>query len=248
VDLIDQYRRQSRWRAWPDAYEALPPLTGARVLDLGCAIGDQAAELSRRGAEVVGIDANAQLLAVAQARQIPGARFMAGDIRAPQVEGSFYGIWASFVAAYFPDLPTVLAQWRELLRPGGWIALTEAAGMFDHAPLAAGARSLLDEYAREAFAAGRYDFGMGAKLSTHLVRAGFDLQSERILPDRELSFGGPADADVLDAWAGRLARMRLLQERAARDWPSLNEDFLQCLSLPSHTTRCTVHFCLAGRS
>lgn len=135
MDLAEQYRRQYDWRAWADAYDALPELAGARVLDLGCAVGDQAAELARRGAQVVGVDGNEQLLALARSQEIEGADFHVGDLRDPQVGDGFDGIWASFVAAYFPDFGPVLARWSELLRPGGWIALTEVSGLFEHDPM-----------------------------------------------------------------------------------------------------------------
>jgi len=248
MELATQYGRQYSWRSWQQAYQALPPLNGARVLDLGCAIGDQSRDLTSRGAQVVGVDADECLIAHARSRQIPGAVFNLGDVRDPGLDGKFDGIWASFLPAYFPDFAPVLARWRGLLHPGGWIALTEVCGLFSHEPLAAGARGLLDSYVRDAFGAGRYDFGMGGKLAAYLKAAGFKIEVERILPDRELSFTGPAGPDVLEAWAERLARMTLLQERARRECPSLKEEWLRCLSAADHSTDCRVHFCIARRT
>jgi len=94
----------------------LPPLAGKKVLDLGCAIGDQTAELVRRGARVIGIDTNEELLAAARARGIAGAEFRNGDLRAlegitPEVEGA----WCSFAAAYIPDLTPTLVSWMKFL-------------------------------------------------------------------------------------------------------------------------------------
>ena len=248
MDLAAQYARQYAWRSWQEAYEALPSLAGARVLDLGCAIGDQARDLAARGAHVVGIDADDALLATARTRALPNAMFEAGDIRDPKVQGVFDGIWASFVPAYFPELPPVLARWRNLLRPNGWIALTEVSGMFDHEPLHPGARAVLDAYVRESQAAGRYDFAMGAKLERCLAAAGFTIQEHLVLPDRELSFAGAADPDVLQAWAERLARMRLLRDRAREANVPLEDMLLQCLASPAHETKCQVHFCVGLRS
>jgi trans-aconitate methyltransferase len=247
MDLASQYDLQYQWRSWQQAYALLPPLAGARVLDLGCAVGSQARDLATRGALVLGIDANSELVARARSRQIPGASFELGDIGSPKVEGSYDGIWASFVAAYFPRLAGRLALWRTLLRPGGWIALTEVAGMFEHEPLPMEVRNLLAGYVRESCEAGRYDFDMGSKLAGHLEEAGFRVEAARTLADRELSFAGPADADVLQGWKERLARMRLLQARARLEAPAFERDFLACLSSPAHTTRCLVHFCVARR-
>lgn len=245
MDLAEQYRRQYGWRAWADAYDALPELAGARVLDLGCAVGDQAAALARRGAQVVGVDGNEQLLALAKARGIEGADFHAGDLRDPQVGDGFDGIWASFAAAYFPDFGHVLSRWSELLRPGGWIALTEVSGLFEHKPIPVAAQQLLRHFARESAAAGRYDFDMGAKLTDFLSAAGFAVTLQRTLADRELSFEGPAEPEVLQAWAARLQRMHLLRQRAAQDCPSLADDLLACLGSADHSTQCRVHFVIA---
>lgn len=248
MDLAAQYARQYAWRSWREAYDALPSLAGARVLDLGCSIGDQSRDLAARGAHVVGIDADEELLARARDRGIPHAVFEVGDIRDPQVQGNFDGIWASFVPAYFPDLAPVLARWRNLLRPGGWIALTEVSGLFEHEPLDAGARAVLDAYVQESRALGRYDFDMGAKLEDLLAAAGFAIDTHRVLPDRELSFAGAAEPDVLQAWAQRLARMRLLLERAHQANVPLEESLLRCLASPAHATQCRVHLCVGRRT
>ena len=50
MSLSDDYSRQFAWRSWATILDALPPLAGQTVLDLGCAVGDQAAELVARGA------------------------------------------------------------------------------------------------------------------------------------------------------------------------------------------------------
>jgi SAM-dependent methyltransferase len=248
MDLATQYARQYGWRSWRQAYNALPAVAGACILDLGCAIGDQSRDLAAFGARVLGIDADPTLLAFAQSRCIPGAVFEVGDIREPAVQGPFDGIWASFVAAYFTGLPAVLSTWRDLLRPGGWIALTEVSGLFDHRPLSAQVRALLEAYAREGRESGRYDFDMGSRMERYLAMAGFEVVTHRILADGELSFNGAAAPDVLQAWAHRLARMRLLQEKAREARLSLDQDFLGCLASPAHTTGCCVHFCIGQRA
>lgn len=77
-------------RAGRDAMRALmlsrlpADLRGARVLDAGCGTGAMAAELARRGADVVGVDISPQLVDIAQ-RRLPEdlagqVRFRAGDM------------------------------------------------------------------------------------------------------------------------------------------------------------------------
>jgi trans-aconitate methyltransferase len=81
MSLSTDYKRQYSWRPWLKIFDALPPLRGQTVLDLGCGVGNQAAELVARGARVIGVDMNEELLREAQSRQLPNAEFRRGDLR-----------------------------------------------------------------------------------------------------------------------------------------------------------------------
>lgn len=59
---------------------------------------------------------------------------------------------------------------------------------------------LLQDYADDALAGDRYDFRMGHKLQEHLTQAGFAVSRVLTLPDKELSFRGPAAPEVVVAW------------------------------------------------
>src|SRR6478752_1577773 len=131
MTLSDEYKRQFEWRSWGTIFDALPELGGRTVLDLGCGLGDQAAALASRGARVIGVDSDEALLAVARSAKIPNAEFRAGDFR--ELSGictAVDGIWCSFAAAYTPDLSPTLMHWRQYIKPGGWIALTEIDELF----------------------------------------------------------------------------------------------------------------------
>ena len=248
MSLAGYYKRQFSWRDWPSALAALPPLRGQTVLDLGCGVGDLAAELAARGARVIGFDINEELLREAQSRQLPDAEFRMGDLRAlPDIGVKVDGLWASFAAAYFPDLPATLAGWGEHLRAGGWIALTEIDGMFGHEPLSEHSKSFFDAYADDAFAAGRYDFHMGHKLPGHLERCGFTVSKVLTLQDQELSFRGPALPEVVEAWGTRLDGMKLLRDRCGASFARVREEFLGCLSSPSHSSTAKVYCCIAEK-
>jgi SAM-dependent methyltransferase len=244
MSLSDEYKRQFGWRAWSEVIDLLPSLDGRTVLDLGCGIGDQAAELAKRGARVIGVDSNDELLATAQSRGIPNAKFRCGDIRGLHDVGVADGIWCSFAAAYVPDLGPTLAGWRQHLNPGGWIALTEVDNLFGHEPIEPRTRSLLLTYAEEAFAANRYDFQMGRKLRTHLERAGFTVADSRTLVDKELCFDGPADSDVLDSWKARLDRMKVMRDFCGAMFGRLQDDFLTTLSRADHHSLAKVYYCM----
>jgi SAM-dependent methyltransferase len=246
--LADEYRRQAAWRSWSLVLDALPSIAGQTVLDLGCAIGDQAALLAERGARVLGYDANDELLAVAQSRKIAGAELRRADLQSFTDPGEpFDGVWCSFAAAYFVDLPEKLAAWTTRLRPGGWVALTEVDNLFGHEPVGPRTRSLLDAYADEALELGRYDFYMGRKLAGYAEKAGLSVVRVMSIPDQELAFDGPAAPDVIEAWGARFERMRLLQSFCADEYEQLRSDFLHCLTGADHRSPAKVYACIATR-
>src|SRR5262245_41321123 len=136
MDLASEYKKQFAWRDWPTVLGALPPLKGQTILDLGCGVGDLAAELVARGARLIGVDMNEELLGVARSKSLANAEFRLGDLcQTLDIAEPIDGLWSSFMAAYFPDLPEALDRWTRSLRPGGWVALTEIDDLFAHQPL-----------------------------------------------------------------------------------------------------------------
>src|SRR5215813_13164860 len=213
MGLADDYARQFQWRDWQTVLNALPSLHGQTVMDLGCGIGDLAAELAGRGAYVIGLDINEELLQRARSRQLPNVEFRALDLRGNLDLGIHVdGIWCSFAAAYFIDFSDALISWSKDLKPGGWIALTEIDDLFGHEPLSASTTARLTAYYDDALAANRYDFRAGRKLKHHLENAGFVVTRSLTIRDRELSFSGPADACMVAAWRARWERMPVLKQ------------------------------------
>jgi ubiquinone/menaquinone biosynthesis C-methylase UbiE len=248
MSLSSEYKRQFGWRDWPTIFDALPSLHGQTVLDLGCGVGDLAAEFVARGARVIGVDMNEELLREARSRQLSNTEFRAGDLRAlPDFGISADGLWCSFAAAYFPDLSTALTSWARSVRSGGWIALTEVDDLFGHEPLSVRTKALFRAYAEHALAAGRYDFHMGRKLRAHLERSGFTVSKTLTLEDQELSFNGPAPLEVLDAWRARFNRMKLLRDFCGPDIDRVQEEFLGCLKRADHTSVAKVYCCIATK-
>ena len=95
--------------------DALVPLKGRRILDLGCGAGRHLAPLFDRGGDVVGMDQSAVLLDEARptARASGGAPLLRGDWgRLPFREGSFDVVLSLFTAFGYGDHP--VAQQRQM--------------------------------------------------------------------------------------------------------------------------------------
>lgn len=249
MQLAADYREQFQWRSWKLIFDELPLQPGQAILDLGCGIGSQARELAIRGCKVTGLDGNQELIDAAIGEQTPNCNFEVCDLREPPNLGaSFDGIWCSFVAAYFTDLNWLLEQWTPLLKPTGWLALTEVENLFGHEPLTSRTRWFLQRLVDDALVKGRYDFQMGGKLRGCLEKVGFSVSQQLTLPDRELSFQGPASPEVVDAWRRRFQRMPHLQALCGSEFPTVQDDFLTCLSRVDHISTAKVICCIAVKT
>ncbi len=246
MSLVADYRQQFSWRSWNLIFDEVPLQRGQAILDLGCGVGDQARELASRGCKVIGLDGNQELIDAAILEGSANCEFRACDLRNPPNSGTKVdGIWCSFVAAYFTNLVDLLERWAPVLNPGGWIAITEIDDLFGHEPLSPRAKSFLQRFADDALAAGRYDFHMGGRLESCLAQAGFTVSRVFTTPDRELSFEGAAEPDVVDAWQKRFHRMPRLQAICGSEFANVEEEFLTCLSRPDHVSTAKVVSCIA---
>src|SRR5262249_62128344 len=181
---------------------------GQRVRDLGCGVGEIAGRLRQLGAEVVGVDANEELLSAGRS-SYPDVCFKCADIRelAPETVGMADGIWASFVAAYFPDLTLTLSRWSGCLRPGGWMALVEMDDLFAHEPFPNEFRDDIARFYEEAKRAGRYDVEAGRSLAGAARARGLELLPETGLAGDVVRVAGASKRDGLEAGGNRLVCM-----------------------------------------
>ena len=230
MTLLDEYRKQFAWRDWQKLLSKCPIVPGQRVLDLGCGPGDIAAELSARGAQVTGIDADNELLAAAR-RQCPTGTFENQDLKNLQLpENSFDGLWSSFAAAYFTDFENVLPSWLKLLITDAWICIVEIDDLLGHEPLSKR----------------RYDFKAGRKIRPILEDTGFKVE-EIESADQELSFNGAAQPEIILAWRNRFDRMGGLKTFLGDRYPDFVEEFTECISSEHHHARCKVIACVGTR-
>lgn len=101
--------------------ERLAPLRGRRLLDLGCGKGRFAAHLRAAGAEVIGLDRSAAMLAGAEG--LP--RVLASALRLPFAASTFDGVFAVEVFEHLTRIDDVLIEIRRVLRPGGTLAIVD---------------------------------------------------------------------------------------------------------------------------
>ena len=119
-DMIDQH--------WQCDECSRTPLEGKTALDVGCGAGLLAEPLARLGATVTGIDAAAELIAVA--RDHATAQGLAIDYRAGTVEtldGRFDLVTSMEVIEHVADPAAFLAALAARLAPGGLLVLSTPA-------------------------------------------------------------------------------------------------------------------------
>ncbi|HEV2784431.1 MAG TPA: methyltransferase domain-containing protein [Actinophytocola sp.] len=106
---------------------ALAPLSGVRLLDVGCGVGLLLREAADRGAWIAGVDAAAELLEVAR-WALPDADLRVGMPEAlPYDNGRFDVVTACHALRYADDQPAALAELVRVVRPGGRVAIGQWA-------------------------------------------------------------------------------------------------------------------------
>ena len=106
---------------------ALGPLTGVRLLDVGCGVGLLIREAAERGAWVAGVDPADELLEVAR-WALPDADLRLGAPESlPYDNGRFDVSIVCNTLCYTLDLPRALAELIRVVRPGGRVAIGDWA-------------------------------------------------------------------------------------------------------------------------
>ncbi|RUW71067.1 MULTISPECIES: methyltransferase domain-containing protein [unclassified Mesorhizobium] len=192
------------------AVEAAAPVTGERVLDVGCGAGASSQALATlvgpRG-HVLGVDISESLIGRARAltaQDMPVVFAMADASRAELPEGAFDILFSRFGVMFFDDPTAAFAHMRGALRPGGRVAFVCWRGMADNdwmrLPIGAIKGIVPSTAPPDPEAPGPFSFGDRGRVARVLMAAGFtDIAIEPF--DSSVPFGkGPTrDAAIDDA-------------------------------------------------
>ena len=137
-DLINDLQSFSLHRQWKRRLVKLANVRpGDRALDLCCGTGDIAFLLARRGAQVVGLDFSAPMLAVARERQkAEGKRqksasdlsvqFLEGDAtKIPFADGTFDIVTVGYGLRNLASWETGLREMQRVAKPGGRLLILD---------------------------------------------------------------------------------------------------------------------------
>jgi ubiquinone/menaquinone biosynthesis C-methylase UbiE len=120
--------------ATEDAAARMPAHAGDHLLDVGSGLGGPARWLARRfGCRVTGIDLTPEFCAAAREltrrlRLDEQVHFEVGNALAlPFADASFDGAYSMNVAMNIADKPALYREVGRVLRPGGWLLLSEIA-------------------------------------------------------------------------------------------------------------------------
>jgi 2-polyprenyl-6-hydroxyphenyl methylase/3-demethylubiquinone-9 3-methyltransferase len=110
-----------------DWINAISPLQGQRVLDVGCGGGILADSMARRGADVLGIDLSGKALKVAQLHALEAQtprvayREISAEGLAAEVPGQFDTVTCMEMLEHVPNPASVVQACADLVKPGGWV-------------------------------------------------------------------------------------------------------------------------------
>jgi len=191
-----------------DWINALSPLAGQKVLDVGCGGGILTDSMARKGAIALGIDLATKPLRVAQLHAMEAGtenvsyQEIAVEALAEQRPGEFDTVTCMEMLEHVPDPASVVRALGTLVKPGGWVFLSTLNRNFKAFMLAiVGA-----EYLLKMLPAGTHEYARfikPAELAQMCRDAGLELHSAKGLGYNPLtqrySIGGDTDVNYMIA-------------------------------------------------
>jgi len=129
------------WQYGRDLLALLDAKPGERILDVGCGTGQLTAEAGLCGAEVVGIDSSAEMIASAR-HNFPHLHFEVADAAALPYAREFDAVLSNATLHWVRDQQSALASIAKALKPGGRFVFEMGGHGNLHHALAAGCAAL----------------------------------------------------------------------------------------------------------
>lgn len=111
------------WQFGRGVLDLLAAQRGERILDLGCGTGQLTAEIAGTGADVLGLDSSAEMIAQARqnypAKQQRGLSFTLADGAAMTFQSEFDAIFSNAALHWMLDTAAVARAVAAALKPGG---------------------------------------------------------------------------------------------------------------------------------
>ena len=110
-----------------DWINSLSPLSGARVVDIGCGGGILSDSMARKGAHVLGVDLASKALRVARLHALDAHtpnieyREVSAEMLAAELPGHFDTVTCMEMLEHVPDPASVVKACADLVKPGGWV-------------------------------------------------------------------------------------------------------------------------------
>ena len=107
--------------------DAIVPVGGKRVLDVGCGGGILADSMARKGADVLGVDLAEKALKVAQLHALEAGtrsvqyREVSAEALAAEQPGAFDVVTCMEMLEHVPEPGSVVQACANLVKPGGWV-------------------------------------------------------------------------------------------------------------------------------
>lgn len=106
------------WQKAKGLLDLLAAKPGERILDLGCGTGALTAEIAANGAQVVGVDRSASMIAEAR-KKFPELQFEICDARTLLFSQEFDAVFSNAVLHWILEAELVVEGVSRALRPGG---------------------------------------------------------------------------------------------------------------------------------
>jgi len=131
AELFDNRLPGAIWeRAMLGGFADLVQAAPGPVIEAGSGTGEITAYLNDRGLDIAGLDLSPAMVELAR-RRYPSIPFEVGSMTAinrPDTSLAAVVAWYSIIHIADEDLPSVLLEFRRVLRPGGYVALAFQVG------------------------------------------------------------------------------------------------------------------------